>query len=507
MKRAILGLLISVAFAVGSVPVAASGVHGLRMSLTPGGVAVTDFPSGVEEVYVVFEYTDLVSESVRVVVTDYAGQVLFENTQAYTGSGTASIAIRLASGPFPDGPYVTTLYFAGDYLTQAVEWTVGGVDTPPTPTPYPEARLEVQPTTLAFHMAQGAENPPAQRVWITNHTVPASIWRATSDASWLRLDQRVGLTPAFLEIGVRGGGLPGALYTGHVTVSAAGVLGSPQPVTVTLAITAPQGSVTQDVATDPSGTGWVVAGEAEPHFETGEIRVGLQDGRAYLGAVRVDLSEIPADADVLAAAVALRGQRWEAEGGGDGWTLELLDPAVAETWDHLDYATLASAPAIATLAPSFTAEELAAGSTQFWTFDAAGVAALSSSLREAGVALFRLSGAEASAGSGLFVWDAAGTLRVNFVPPAPPEATVTLTPVLSMTATPATATATVTLTPVVTATSTATPTATLGVALPPRPPQLGRSTPTAWTPGWGGVVVLGLVLGAVFWQRFGNVRN
>ena len=506
MRRVVLGLLIGVAFVLGSASVTASGISGLRMSLVPGGAAVTDFPSGVEEVYVVFEYTDLMSEPVRVVVTDHAGQVLFENTQTYTGSGTASVVVRLASGPFPDGPYVTTLYFAGDYLSQAVEWTVGGVNTPPTPTPYPEARLEVQPALLTFRVAQGAEDPPAQRVWVTNHTVPASVWRADPDVSWLRLSQDIGLTPALLRIGVRGRGLPGALYEGHVSVSAAGVIGSPQTVTVTLAITAPWGSVTQALAADPSETGWVAADASEPRLNVGEIRVGVQGDRTYLGAMRVDLSAIPTDAELLAAAVALKGLRWEVRESelAGGWTLELVDPAVAETWDRLDYATLATAPVLTTLAPVLTAGEMRPGVTQFWTFDPSGVAALGASLREAGVALFRLRGPTSAGGSGLFVWDAAGTLRVNFRPPAPPEATATSTPV---------ATAAVTQTPVVTATftpATATPTATiiLTPAAPPLSPKPGGLTPAAaWSPELGGVVALGLVLGAVLWQRFGSTRD
>jgi len=479
MRRAILGLLVSVAFVLGGVQVAASGVHALRMSLTPEGPAMTDFPSGVEEVYVVFEYTDLMSEQVRVVVTNYAGQVLFENTQTYTGSGTAFIAIRLASGPIPDGPYVTTLYFAGDYLSQAVEWTVGGVNSPPTPTPFPEARLEVQPTTLMFHVEQGAEDPPVQRVLVTNHTVPASIWRATADASWLRLSHRIGLTPAFLEIGAHVTGLPGALYEGNVSVTAAGVVGSPQTVTVTLEITLPRGSVTRDLAVDPSGTGWVAAGEPENHLGSGEIRVGLRDGRPHLGAIRIDLSEIPADSDILAAAATLRGLRWEVEGTGDGWVLELVDPAAIEGWESLDYTALTTAPAAARLSPVFAAEDLAPGGTQFWVFDDTGLAVLESFLREGGEALFRLSG-PVSGEDVLFVWDAAGELRVNFMPAVPLEATPTLTPAA-------------TSTPTVVPTS---------IPLLPKPRQ--PVTAATWVPELGGIVVLGLALGAVFWQQLGK---
>jgi hypothetical protein len=423
MRRAILGLLVIVAvLGIWNAQVAASGVKALRMSLVPEGPAMTDFPSGVERVYVVFEYTDFVSERVRVVVTDYAGNVLFDNLETYTGSGVASIAVQMASGPIPDGPYVTTVYFAGDYLSWAVEWTVGGVQSPPTPTPFPPARLEVEPTTLVFRVGQGEEDPPGQRVLITNHTAPASIWHAEADTSWLRLDRRMGETPALLEVGVRAGGLPASLYTGHVSISAPGVAGSPQIVTITLEVILPQGAVTQDLGADSTGTGWLAADDPEPHLGADEIRVGVQDGRAHLGALRFDASAIPEGSDVQAAAVALTGLGWEIEGPADGWTLELLDPALADDWPSLNYATLATAPTVATLSPVLATEDLAPGVTYFWVFDEAGLQALESALAESGQALFRLAGPDAGEDT-LFVWNAAGVLRINFVPPVPPEGT------------------------------------------------------------------------------------
>ncbi len=425
MRRAVPGLLVIVAvLGIWNARVAASDVKALRMSLVPEGPAVTDFPSGVERVYVVFEYTDLVSERVRVVVTDYAGNVLFDNIETYTGSGVASIAVQMASGPIPDGPYVTTLYFAGDYLSRALEWTVGGVQSPPTPTPFPPARLGVDPTTLAFRVRQGGEDPPGQRVLITNHTAPTSIWHAGVDANWLQLNRRVGETPALLGVGVRATGLPASLYEGHVSITAPGVAGSPQTVTVTLEVILPQDTVTQDLGADPTGTGWLAADESEPHLEVDEIRVGVQGGRAHLGILRFDAAAVSGGSEIQAAAVVLSGLGWETEGSEGVWTLALLDPALADDWPSLDYPTLATAPTVATLSPVLATEELAPGVTYFWVFDEAGLKALEFALAESGQALFRLAGPDAGEDA-LFVWNAAGVLRINLMPPVSPETALT----------------------------------------------------------------------------------
>ena len=484
MRRVILGTLVLILLSIVVTGVTvASDLDALWMSETPEGSAQTDFPSGIETVYVVFEYTDFVFENVRVVVSNYKGAVVFEQTQTFVGSGTASIPVSNGQTAFPDGPYVTTLYYAGQYLTRAVEWTVGGVDSPPTPTAFPPPRLEVQPTALTFAAVQGGSNPSAQRVLISNNTVLASAWRATTDAPWVELSTSSGQTPFLLHVGVDNTGLPAGTYTGRVTVTADGVEGSPQTVDIIFTVSPPEETTTLDVPAVAAGTGWVVSDEpGGNHFGQGEIWAGVQAGQDYLGAVQFDLSEIPDESSIRAAAVVLTGARWEAEASAGTWVLEMLSGDLADGWTDRGYADIATAAARVTLVPDHGVENLGAGVENVWYLDTTGLDILESLVRDVDSAVLRLRyepPAEA-ADDALFVWQAAGLLRVNFeagAVPAPAD-----TPIAGATDTPPAATATPTTgatdtPPAGTATPTAgPPTATPGVPPPPPPPG-GKQPP------------------------------
>jgi len=77
-------------------------------------------------------------ERIKVRVYDNYGSSLFEQTQNYTGSGTESVAITTSERYFPDGRYVTNLYF-GEYVARMIVWDVGEPVARPiaTPTPAP----------------------------------------------------------------------------------------------------------------------------------------------------------------------------------------------------------------------------------------------------------------------------------------------------------------------------------------------------------------------------------
>jgi hypothetical protein len=221
----------------------ASGIKNFRMSDAPGGPALDDFPSGTETLYVVFDYLDLAEETIRVRVHTYAGAVLLDQTNPYIGSDTASIAIP--TGPFPDGPYVTTLYFAGGYLSTALEWTVGGTNQPPTPTPLSPTTLQVAPTHLAIQIPEEDPSPLAQKVMISNGGGGLLIWSASTDAHWLRIHPSSGAAPALLRVSAHMDDLPAGVYEGHITISGEEtVLGSPQIVSVTLTISPPESGTT-----------------------------------------------------------------------------------------------------------------------------------------------------------------------------------------------------------------------------------------------------------------------
>ncbi len=505
MKRVALGALVLIALCVMvSGSAVASDLHALWMSLTPEGPAQTDFPSGTDTVYAVFEYTDFIKENVRVVVSDYKGTIVFQKSETFSGSGTASIRITSGQVAFPDGPYVTTLYFAGHYLTRAVEWTVGGVDSPPTPTAFPPARLELKPSALVFSASQGGANPPAQRVLISNNTAIASAWNATTNAPWLRPAPSSGSTPALLSISVDAAGLPAGAYHGQVTVTADGVENSPQIVDVALAVSPPQGTTTLDVPAIAEGTGWAVSDETSGnHFGEDEIRVGVQDSRDHVGGLEFDLSDIPDGSDIRAAAVVLTGLRWETQPSAGNWVLELLGADVVDGWARRTYAGIATPTAQVVLLPDHSVNNLGADIENVWYLDVAGLNVLESLIQESDSVVLRLryepqpAGESSTSGSedSLFVWQADAIFRVNFMPGAGPAQTATPAPGVTTTPTSAPTELSATATPTV-----ATPVPTATPPAPPPPP--GGLKPVGMTlAGLASTLVLASVVG-IGVQRF-----
>jgi hypothetical protein len=118
----------------------AQSLANARLSDTPDGPAMTQFPSGTTTAYAVFDYADMANEPIKVRVYDNYGSILFEQTQNYTGSGTESVATTTSEGYFPDGRYVTNFYI-GEYVARTIIWDVGEPVAQPTaqPTPTPAA--------------------------------------------------------------------------------------------------------------------------------------------------------------------------------------------------------------------------------------------------------------------------------------------------------------------------------------------------------------------------------
>jgi hypothetical protein len=164
MKRlAVLAIFLALALALLLVGLAgASEVYNFRMSNAPNGPAIISFPTGTSLVYAVFDYTDIMTETIRLRVYDGHGNLLFEQTKTYAGSGTESVAISSGAAPFADGLYVTTLYYASGYVSEAVEWTVG-IAIPPSPTPLPgTATPTPTPTVIITPTATPTPTPLPQ---------------------------------------------------------------------------------------------------------------------------------------------------------------------------------------------------------------------------------------------------------------------------------------------------------------------------------------------------------
>ncbi|MGA9351894.1 MAG: hypothetical protein WBW48_24245 [Anaerolineae bacterium] len=154
MKRLVpIAIALSLTILLVSIAMAQS-LANIHLSDAPDGQAMTQFPSGIAVVYAIFDYADMAGEQIKVRVYDNFGSILFEQTQAYTGSGTESVATSPKEGVFPDGRYVTNFYY-GEYVSRTIIWDVGEPVARPvaTPTTSPVAKVYSQAKDFAVPAA------------------------------------------------------------------------------------------------------------------------------------------------------------------------------------------------------------------------------------------------------------------------------------------------------------------------------------------------------------------
>ena len=128
------------------------------MSNVPGGPEMTQFASGINVVYVIFDYVEMEDEEVRVRIYNNIGDVVFEYTKTYSGSGTESVSASPGTGVFADGPYATNIY-RGEYLSWTLIWEVTTAVQPPSPTPVPTDTPTTLPEATATPTAAPTDTP------------------------------------------------------------------------------------------------------------------------------------------------------------------------------------------------------------------------------------------------------------------------------------------------------------------------------------------------------------
>jgi hypothetical protein len=108
--------------------------------------------------------------------------------------------------------------------------------------------LSVSPPSLSFSATTGGSNPQSQTINVTNSGLGTLNFTAASDSpAWLNVSPTSGTAPQPLQVSVSVGGLGAGTYTGHITVTAPGVQGSPAVVTVTLTVGAVSPALAVDV--------------------------------------------------------------------------------------------------------------------------------------------------------------------------------------------------------------------------------------------------------------------
>jgi hypothetical protein len=141
-------------------------ISNAHMSDRPYGPPMTRFPSGTTVVHVVFDYSAMQNEEIRVRVYDQLGSKLFEQVEAYTGSGTKSIEVlRPGGGVFADGWYVTNLYVGSVvFPIESITWEVGPGTIPtstPTRTPTVTLTPSATPTIYLSYAPLVIKMPPS----------------------------------------------------------------------------------------------------------------------------------------------------------------------------------------------------------------------------------------------------------------------------------------------------------------------------------------------------------
>jgi uncharacterized protein (TIGR03437 family) len=125
-------------------------------------------------------------------------------------------------------------------LVQLVVQAAAGSDgiymmTAPAVTQTPPPSISLSPTTLQFSYVVGGAAPPSQIVTVSNAGGGTFSWSASTSLPWMTLST----SPGLLTVSTNGAGLSPGTYQGTVSVTAAGVLNSPQTLNVTLTITSP----------------------------------------------------------------------------------------------------------------------------------------------------------------------------------------------------------------------------------------------------------------------------
>jgi hypothetical protein len=118
----------------------------------------------------------------------------------------------------------------------------------------PPSTLKVTPTAVMLNYQIGTAVPATQPVSVTASPAPVlfTASASTSSGTWLSATATGTTTPATVNIAVNPSGLQPGSYSGTVTITATGAMGSPQIVQVTLGVTAEKINTTTTASSYPN---------------------------------------------------------------------------------------------------------------------------------------------------------------------------------------------------------------------------------------------------------------
>jgi hypothetical protein len=124
----------------------------------------------------------------------------------------------------------------GDGANDNAEIDAGTDPLDPNSVPNPNPVLNVGSVSMGFTINDYSPLPEPQSTWVSNGGGGSLNFNVAKDAAWLNVSPTSGTAPQELIVSANHSGLAIGTYQGHVTVSAPGVSGSPQTITVTLTI-------------------------------------------------------------------------------------------------------------------------------------------------------------------------------------------------------------------------------------------------------------------------------
>ena len=159
--------------------------------------------------------------------------------RVFEGSAFAGVsgAFTFDEGNLLAGPNITATATDINGNTSQFSASVAAPSPPPNSPPV----IAIAPSTLQFAYSIGGAVPAGQSVQVTKTGGGEFNWSASSSAAWLSATPTSDMAPSTVTVSVAPGGLTAGTYSGIITISAAGI--APQPVNVTLTVSAPVVSV------------------------------------------------------------------------------------------------------------------------------------------------------------------------------------------------------------------------------------------------------------------------
>ncbi len=151
-------------------------------------------------------------------------------TNAGTVTVTPSIT-GLTAGTYTANVTLSATGATGSPKAIPVTLTLDPPATPPV--------LSVTPASLTFNGTQGAAGPATKSLTVSNAGGGTLSWTAADDVPWLSVSPASGTGAGSVTVTPDTSGLTAGTYNGTVTVTAAGVDGSPKAIPVTLTVDPP----------------------------------------------------------------------------------------------------------------------------------------------------------------------------------------------------------------------------------------------------------------------------